>query len=192
MTLNATGTGLAGWSFEVTAGTNGGFNFADFVYDTTNSVATLNPLLVYGGKRLTTLDIRTTDYPGTSGSHDMALIFEEIPSAIPGAGLLLSVCGATLNCLDTGSGIALESGEAVSNPTPGSPFGVAFRNITGGFLTVSDPPGSISLNFTAEPVLIPVSGGDGTVPEPATLGLAGLGLALALYVPRRHRRPMSS
>ncbi|HEY2906547.1 MAG TPA: PEP-CTERM sorting domain-containing protein, partial [Vicinamibacterales bacterium] len=128
------------------------------------------------------------------GAHDLAITFDQIPATIPAGGVALTICTDLGRvCGDPASGINIPSGELVRNPTASDPFGGASRQVTGGFFTVSDPPGSISLNFTLDPVLIPVdnTGGGGTgtpVPEPATMSLFALGAALAVGSKRNRRK----
>lgn len=190
-TLNSAGTDLATWSITVSAGAGQGSGgvvpISSFTYDnTTTSAHVFNPSLSFGGSVYTTISLFTSDYQNNvAGGHSLGLFFQQIPTVIPQQGVALQICSDVDNpCQDTGSGIAISSGELIRAPTASAPFGVDSRTLLGEFLTVSDPPGSISLNFTATAVLIPVT--PGPVPEPSTLLLiVGSGLASLLGARRR-------
>jgi hypothetical protein len=193
LTFNAAGT-VTDWNIVETGGSSGGFNFQGFTFTTANSQLIFFPDLVYGAFTLSSFDVRSNDYnSNTPGAHDLAITFDQIPATIPAGGVALTICTDLGRvCGDPASGINIPSGEEVRNPTQGDPFGAAIRQVTGGYFTISDPPGSISLNFTETPVLIPVNGGsDGggtAVPEPATLSLFALGAALAVGSKRNRRK----
>lgn len=187
VTFDATGTAVTGWNVVVTGGTDAfGFTYADFTYDATNSRVTFFHDAVFNGQLLSTLDIRTLDYSAnTAGSRDLSLTFDRMPSTIPAGGAALTICSDLGRvCGDPASGINIPSGEAVIDPS--APGGWHLRGVTDGFFTVSDPPASLSLNFTLTPVLIPVdggnTGGEGTpVPEPGVLtqlGASAIGLVM--------------
>jgi hypothetical protein len=195
ITFDATGTTVTGFNIFVSGGTDAfGFTYADFTYDATNSRVTFTHDSVFNGQLLSTLDIRTLNYSAnTTGSRDLSLTFDRMPSTIPAGGAALTICSDLGRvCGDPASGINIPSGEAVIDTTV--PAGWHTRGVTAGFFTVSDPPNSLSLNFTLTPVLIPVddgsNGGGGTgtpVPEPGVLTQLGAS-AVGLFLMARKRK----
>jgi hypothetical protein len=195
-TFDAALTAIADWNIVVSGGTFDGQTFSGETLTTANSQVTYNREFLYGGNTYSTIDVRNLDYPNTAGTSAITLVFAQMPTAIPAGGLALALCSAATPCTDPPLGFNIYSGEFESAPTASNPFGYISRNVTGGYLTISDPPASVSLNFSLDPVLIPVEGGDGgdngtTVPEPATLSLIGLGAVLAMGS-QRNRRKRSS
>jgi len=193
--FDGTGSTVTSWDVLVSGGSFGGVNFTSVEMTSANSQVTFTPTFNYAGLTLSLLDIRTNDYAtNTPGAHDIGLFFDQIPSVIPATGATLAFCSDVGRvCLDTGSGIAISSGDEMRNPSQADPFGVGIRDVTSGFFTISDPPGSLSLNFTLDPVLIPVTGGDGggggtAVPEPATLSLFAVAAAFVLSSGRNRRK----
>lgn len=183
------GGALSDWSIHVTSQTgidnnNSPVTFPDFIYTSANSTGTLFTSVTGLGVPLSEVDFRENGYPGgtTGGKHDMLLAFQRIPPAIPPGGIALQLCTAAQPC-DQGGGIFTVSNEFFT--TAGTGFGT--RNLVAGYLTISDPPGSISLNLSAEPRLFPVN--PQPVPEPTTLLLV-VGSGLAGILGARRRKPL--
>jgi hypothetical protein len=168
-----------GFSPNATSATTPDMTFPAFTYTESNSIGHF-----FSGTDLTTVDVRTTNWPAAQ-NRDLAFAFGPLPSVIPSQGVALQICSDVDHPCFSG-GIQVPSGEEISDPSTAHPFGVDTRQMLTGFMTVSDPPGSISFNFTLEPVLFEVN--PGPVPEPTTLLLlVGSGLAGIVGARRRKR-----
>lgn len=197
LTFDAALTAISDWNIVVSGGTFAGQTFSGETLTTANSRVTFDREFIYGGNTYSIIDVRNLDYPNTAGTSAITLVFAQMPTSIPAEGLALALCSASAPCTDPPLGFNIYSGEFESAPTASNPFGYISRNVTGGYLTISDPPGSVSLNFSLDPVLIPVEGGDGgdggtPVPEPATLSLFAVGAVLAAGSGRNRRKSSSA
>jgi hypothetical protein len=192
ITFDGTGSAVTGWDILVSGGTFGSDTYTSVELTSANSQIFYTQSFAFGGLNLSLLSIFQNGYTAdVLGTHSLGLYFDQIPSVIPSSGVALAFCSDVGRvCQDTGSGIGISSGDEMR--TGASTVGI--RDVTSGFFTVSDPPGSLSLNFTETSVLIPVSGdtgggGTGTpVPEPATMSLFALGAALAVGAKRNRRK----
>ena len=192
VTFDATGSTVTSWDILVSGGTFGGDTYTPVELTSANSTIFYTQSFAFGGLDLSLLSIFQNGYTsGVLDTHSLGLYFDQIPSVIPAAGDALAFCSDVGRvCQDTGSGIAISSGDEMW--TGASTTGI--RDVTSGFFTISDPPSSLSLNFSQDPVLIPVdgnTGGGGTpVPEPATMSLFAIGAALTVGSKRNRRKNM--
>jgi hypothetical protein len=177
---------LVSWNFLYSGGTTLGaetFNSADTTCGL-NCVAAPTGLVVsnFNGDEVLTFEENQPN--GTRQEFDIAV-----------------ACGGVANCLtqaSTGMTFAVEGPITFPTPCPGQfciesglqcvPEGFCTHFLApGGFINVTDPPGSLAFNVsnTADGTIFNGSGGNNGVPEPSTLLLLGSGIGVLFVLKSR-------
>jgi hypothetical protein len=185
--LNPTTNQLVSWNFLYSGGTSFGaetFNSADTTCGVSCAAAPSSLVVSnFNGDEVLTFEENQPN--GTRQEFDIAV-----------------ACGGVANCLSqaaTGMSFAVEGPITFPTPCPGQfciesglqavPEGFGGGLLApGGFINVTDPPGSLAFNVSnsADGTVFNGTGGTTPAPEPGTLALLGTGL-VALVVGQRKK-----